>query len=166
MNIAHPPPPPDHAAAPLHEFPFNPAAVIVQAEKLNDSLTSRNRTPPPAHPAAPVICHPPAHPPAPQYHCKNHPKCHIHPPPAHPAPAFCPVTHPADVTTFITLYHPDHEVPGADHVYAAAPAPPNHEIDIVPPLITNLPLHLITATHPLVGAPENVSVPPVIVIDE
>lgn len=68
--------------------------------------------------------------------------------------------------TFMTLYHPDHDVHGADHVYAAAPAPPNQAIDIVPQLITNVPLHLITATHPFAGAPEKVSVPPVIVMDE
>jgi len=76
------------------------------------------------------------------------------------------VTHPHDVMTFMTLYHPDHDVHGADHVYAAAPAPPNQEILIVHPLITNLPEHLMTATHPFAGAPEKVSVPPVIVMDE
>lgn len=165
-NIAPPAPPPLHHPLPVAVTQLAPADVIVPDVKLKDSLISINRTPPPFHPGTPLSCQPAPPPPPPQYPCKNHPKCHIHHPPAHPAPAFCPVTHPADVATFITLYHPDHEVPGADHVYAAAPAPPNHDIDIVPPLITNLQEHLITATHPFVGAPENVSVPPVIVIEE
>jgi len=67
MNIAHPPPPPDHDAAPLQDVQFNHAAVMVPDEKSNDSLISKNRTHPPAHPAAPVICHPAPPPPAPQY---------------------------------------------------------------------------------------------------
>lgn len=165
INIAHPPPPPDHPDIPDPEVPFAPAAVIVPTVKLKDSLTSINSTHPPAHPAAPDVDHPVPPPPPPQYHCRYHPKCDRPVHPAQPAPALSHAHPAAEVTTFITLCHADHMLP-APVQPAIPPAAPSQAIDIVPPLITNLPLHLITATHPFVGAPENVSVPPVIVIDE
>ena len=126
-----------------------------------------NITHPPAHPHTPLTCQPAPPPPPPQYPCKYHPKCEIPVDPA-PPPPLCvhPPPH-AVVTTFITL-NPQFQAPAGpgEPVNHPPAAPPNHEIDIVPPLITNLHEHLITATHPFAGAPENVSVPPVIVMDE
>lgn len=125
-----------------------------------------NITHPPAHHHTPFICHPEPPPPAQQYHCKNHQKCHTQDDPE-PAP-HCNQPPPQVVeTTFITLYHPVPVPAGpGEPVNHPPPTPPNQAIDIVQPLIVNLPLHFITATHQFVGAPENVSVPPVIVIDE
>lgn len=168
MNIAHPPPPqPPPAAPPPQTHPFAPAAVIIAGvTKLKDSLTSMNITHPPDHPAHPVVCHQPPPPPAQQYHCRNHQKCHIQAHHAHPAQDATHLTQKADVITFKRLYHPAQSQPFQPPEPAPPPAPPNQDILIVPQVIENFPLHLMIATHPFVGAPENVSVPPVIVIDE
>lgn len=166
MNIAHPAPPPPPPPFPVAVVPFAPAAVIVPAVKLNDSLTSINITHPPAHPHTPLICQPAPPPPPPQYPCKNHPKWDS--PVDHaPAPPCVPPQPHAVVTTFITL-NPQFQAPAGpgEPVNHPPPAAPSQTIDIVPQLIINLPLHLITATPPFAGAPENVSVPPVIVMDE
>ena len=166
-NIAPPPPPPLHHPLPVAVTQFAPAVVIVPDVKLNDSLTSINRTPPPLHPETPFNCQPAPPPPPPQYPCKYHPKCEIPVDPA-PPPPLCvhPPPH-AVVTTFITL-NPQFQAPAGpgEPVNHPPPTQPNQAIDIVQPLIVNLPLHLITATHPFAGAPENVSVPPVILMDE
>lgn len=166
-NIAPPAPPPLHHPLPVAVTQLAPADVIVPDVKLKDSLISINRTPPPFHPGTPLSCQPAPPPPPPQYPCRYPPKCESPVDPEPPAP-LCVHPPPHAVVTTLKTLNPQFQAPAGpgEPVNQPPHTPPNQEILIVHQLITNLQEHLITATHPFVGAPENVSVPPVIVIEE
>ena len=97
----------------------------------------------------------------------NQPKCHTEAQADHPVEEFQLLDQGLLVFTLRTLNQFDHATTTAPfQFHEAQPAPPIPDISIVPPVIENRPLHLMTATHPFVSGQEKFSVPPVIVMDE